>query len=510
MKKTLIWMVGLMLLYGVSPGQTADNTRLEIYQVKVGEGHSTLIVTKSTDATPVIYKSVLIDAGKGSKDATLIAQLINDPNVANGQLDVVMVTHHDQDHWGGLPGTGGLLRKRCLTGGSLKAANPNRLKLYMSIRDGNLPTSNRMRENNLNNTFNPNGEDNLVIRHWERDLDIRLLPRSCTSFDISIHTLAINGFRRDGGGRIPLDGNANNVVKNKNSAIATVVWGEFSFLLQGDMYSAGTEGKITRTTTDYRRAEDNRRFPTTWSGGTVQNAITSTRNNSTYSSADFIRLNNSTANQSFAASTAVEFPSQLDNYAHWVANPARWHHELGQTINDYNGTIDEYGYACVALVPHHGALSSSHWFKTSHAIIGSNKNNNNGHPNIKAISSLYNTTGATNFYITYLLDNQVYSGTTINRLTEMRELLNYNYAAQAGEPQGGGYLPDAKVFYLDGGTSADAADNLRGPVGTVGPANLSYFKIIVRDGREFRIETDLRNSSSPEGPLRDWGLCEGR
>ena len=483
------------------------NTVLEIYQIKISEGHATLIVTKhKTNGT--IYKSVLIDAGKSGPDARLIEELILKPEVANGRLDVVMLTHHDDDHWGGLPGANGLLSKRCNAGGSLLSRNQYRdgttrpLLLYYSLRDGNIPSGD-MTPTELRRRH-PN---NLRIRHWFRDLDIYLAPRG-HGVDIKIQTIAVNGFKRDDPDtRLRL--NSGNVRKNKNSAVSTIVWGDFSFLIQGDLYATKSTGKITRTTADYRRSEESKRFPVTWNAPIVpiggQNAITPARRNLPYSNEYFVR-ESTASGRAFAASTSFEFPTLLGKYEHWVANPEKWHHDLGTTINQYNGNIDKYGYACVALVPHHGALSSNHWFNTRHAVIGSNKNSSNGHPNVKAISSLFNTSGATNFYITYLLDNQRPNSSwpVINRLTEMRDLLNQAYAPGANEPSGNRYLPGVNVYYLDDGNAPGANPANLHSVGTVGPERLSYFKFIVDNTGRFKVETEVRRGTNP---LKNWTSC---
>lgn len=512
MKKTFIWMISFILFYGISEAQTPEDTYLEIYQVKVTEGHATLVVTKSISNPTLIYKSVLIDAGEGVEDAELIEELILDPEVANGRLDVVMVTHHDKDHWGGLQGSNGLLNSRCNTGGSLvehnrdSRDNPRPLFLYYSLRDDNAPTSTLMEIGELQRVH-PNY---LRIRHWDRGLDIDLIPR-CGEMDIKINTLAINGFRRGTtDNRLPNLGRPGSpTFKNKNSAVATIVWGEFSFLIQGDLMSAKSSSKIIRTSQEYRREEAANRFPTEWDASEVQSARPATPQEirAGYSTDYFVRKLNNTKVE--GAAMGPNFPSTSNlAYPHWVAHPDRWHHLLGNTINNFNGSVDKYGHSCVALVPHHGALTSNHWFNTSHAVIGSNKNSKNGHPNVKAISSLFNTSQATNFYITYLLDNQrpVSNQPVINRLTEMRELLNYNYLPLAYEPQGGGYLPEAKVFYLDGGAESDDSDNLVGPVGTVGHEELSYFKFTVRHDGQFKVETEAKTETDA---LRDWAPCEG-
>lgn len=509
MKKKLIWMIGFMLLYGAVLAQTPENTLLEIYQIKVREGHATLVVTKSIDNPSLIFKSVLIDAGENAEDAKLINDLIIQE--ANGRLDIVMVTHHDKDHWGGLQGPDGLLSRRCNLGGSLvesnknSIGNPKPLFLYYSLRDGNAPTSNKMELTQLQ-ADHPNF---LRIRHWDKGLDIDLVPR-CGEVDIQIRTIAINGFRRGtANDRMPNLGPAGKpTFKNKNSAVATIVWGEFSFLIQGDLMSAKSAAKIIRTTQQYRRTPSANRFPSVWSGSAGQNAITASRAEiqSGYSTNYFIRKFNDSRNE--GAATTPNFPSSTNlGFPHWVANPDEWLHKLGTSINQYNGTVNIYGHACVALVPHHGALTSNHWFNTSHAVIGSNENSKNGHPNIKAVSSLFNTSGAKNFYITYLLDNQRpnVNGPIINRLTEMRELLSFNYLPQVYEPQGGGYLPGANVFYLDDGNASGTNPDNLSSVGTVGPEKLSYFKFTVNNTGKFKIETEARMGANS---LRDWKDCE--
>lgn len=511
MKKIYIWMLSFLLASLQLHAQTASDTKLEIYQIKVSEGHATLVVTKNNAGT-IIYKSVLIDAGESKNDAILIEQVINRNDVARGRLDVVMITHHDQDHWGGLPGSSGLLSKRCTSTGSLRSSNPNPLKLYMSLDAINPPESDRMKEAQLIAQYG----NNIEVRNWEQDLDIDLMPVLAPAIPIFIRTIAINGMRRDGTDRLIL--NSGGVRKNKSSAVASVVWGEFSFLIQGDLMADKSNASILRTTTEYRRNEQGKRLPNLWTGSGIQNAKIATRAQmkSGYSAAYFIRGRNEALKESVELGVTSSYFADKPGfkYPHWVGNPAEWHVKLGNTINAYNGTANKYGHACVALVPHHGALTSNHWFHTTHAIIGSNDENNFGHPNVKAIASLYNTSGAKNFYITYLLNKSVAVGAgdkrrrvDVDRLDEMNQLLRGTYSAQSYEPGGSTattYLPGAKVWYLDdvgsvvSGTRSSA---LVGPVGNT-TGSPAYFKVEIDNTGAYQIASDTQL-------LRAKAACDG-
>lgn len=497
--------------------QTAADTKLEIYQIKVSEGHATLIVTKNNAGTE-IYKSVLIDAGESGDDATLIEDLIK--KKAGGKLDVVMVTHHDKDHWGGLPGSNGLLHKRCKSTGSLAASNTGGggtlvpLDLYYSLNSINLPSGQNIRKDDLERDYG----GGIKVFDWQSNLEIGLMSVPViVDIDIKIKTLAINGLRRDN----PADAlnlNSGNVKKNKASAIALITWNDFSFLIQGDMYSTSASGKISRTTTDYRRSERNRRLPPQWTGSSVQNAITATRSGYAFSNSDFVRKSKDISKSNTATSGLV-FPSDLGAAPHWVGNPEQWHHRLGTLIDENNGEVNEYGHACVALAPHHGATTSNHWFNSPHVLIGSNKNNKNGHPNINAALSLFNTSGASNLYFTYLLDvpNPPAIKHAVNRLTEMRQMMDPAlYTPVAGEPGTSGYLPGVNVFFLDGGADDGTSNpaNMYGPRGTTGADKLSYYKFTVRNDSQFKVETERYRESetgeaeTPAGPpLRTWARC---
>lgn len=534
MRKTYIWMLSFLLASLQLHAQSAADTKLEIYQIKVSEGHATLIVTKNNAGT-IIYKSVLIDAGESKDDADLIEQMIKRNDVARGRLDVVMVTHHDKDHWGGLPNTAGnttqgLLAKRCTATGSLAAYNTNSagilvpLKLYYSTSAQNPPTGSRIKPGDLSYLFGAN----LRVANWEKDLDIEMMPNVPT-IDIQIKTLAVNGYRRDGTDRLAntvkgsyknktdLTGSSANLLhlkaeaKNNNSATAIVVWGAFSFLIQGDLEADGSKAQIAQTITAYRRNSEAERLPVRWDAGgapyaKIKKYAASTP--ATYDNNHFIRkpFSKSEAKQPFNVTAYLQ---NKPAPRHWVANPAEWHHRLGTTINAYNESggriVNKYGHACVALVPHHGAFTSNHWFTTRHALIGSNHENANGHPNPQAIASLYNTTGATNFYITYLLN-----ASGINRLNEVNDLLTKPYVRQSWEPSATGrsdYLPGAKVYYLDdggAGPSGTRSPNLSARKGTVGKNALSYFKVTVDHNSQFSIGTELGTSN-----IRTMAACDG-
>ena len=87
----------------------------------------------------------------------------------------------------------------------------------------------------------------------------------------------------------------------------------------------------------------------------------------------------------------------------WVAAPSDWFHRLGKKIDDANG-FGKYAHACIAVVPHHGGLTSNLWFDTDHPFIDSNHTNEHSHLRHESVIALYNSARPKYNYITYLPD----------------------------------------------------------------------------------------------------------
>lgn len=552
MKNTIIWMTGLMLLCTTVMAQTPDNTLLEIYQIKVNEGHATLLVTKKKDDPSVVYSSTLIDAGKGNDDAETIEGVIKAK--AGGKLDAVFVTHHDVDHWGGLTNSSAdndaLLARRCKTSGSLYSEK--KLKLYY-----NHTVTDSTNNNNKTNDNSPYGLDNwnkqkikdeagnkgenIDIFQWNNQTaDYPLVPANNGPSFIWLKTLAVNGYLRDEkdkSKRLLLGSSAPTGTskkkrppsfKNNASAVALITWDDFSFLIQGDLEAAFT-GKYTwqQRTIDVETQgksfeikmtagrgktsminpkwmSDNNKSQLTWNSTTARtNKATADPQELSLTDPNYIiRMGPGAANKKKKRKRKDEIEEMVDQLEvqDWVAAPNDWHHRLGQKIAQENGT-GKYAYACMALVPHHAGLTSNLWFNTDHAIIGSNKSNRHNHPNKNSIIALHNTARPKYLYVTYLLD------------MSRRKALNENVFQAYAE----GHLPTDDSFityYLDGkGKSTMHGDNgiarnksyMKGPVGNL--TGNSYFQFTVRKAdnsnkKEVQVQTDKQ-------ALVGWSECSG-
>ena len=74
---------------------------LEIHHIDVAQGDATLIIARRIGGgLPPIIRSVLIDGGKGPKGPDVHAYITATAGLAN--LDVMVATHYDADHVGGL------------------------------------------------------------------------------------------------------------------------------------------------------------------------------------------------------------------------------------------------------------------------------------------------------------------------------------------------------------------------------------------------------------------------
>lgn len=554
MKKIIISMLCMLSAWAQVVAQAnSANTRLEIYQIKVTEGHATLVVTKSTATPSVIYKSVLIDAGNDNRDANAIETVIN--NVAGGRLDAVFVTHHDKDHWGGLygsNGSNGLLGKRCRPSGSLY--DENTLKLYL-----NHAVSSNLNDND-NHPAGPQwdmaniksyagGAENINIKNWTNGLrDIPLVPASTgnPSF-IWLKTLAVNGYLEGENTtvqRLMLGKKATGFFKNNASAVALITWDDFSFLVQGDLEAAfagqhykhndrnvavNTQGKpfeIKKSTEKGKMvrprgmtstglwAATNAKTNHYYGRGKTSNQLDDINGNYV------IRMNqlnkgdvitSSSTSPSSPAAKRIKTTITGLSEANWVAAPSDWYHKLGQKINSANGR-GAYAHACVALVPHHGAETSNLWFDTDHAIIGSNRSNKHRHPKKDALIALYNSAKPKYTYITYLLDNKKGNRNGGSMNTDVYKTFDK------------GHFPTDNTFniyYLDGKGSSlvsmrrDATPYFKGPVGTedvrANNHKVSYFKFTVRptttgSKKEIMVETD-HPMYSGANRLLGWAEC---
>lgn len=415
-----------------------EDLNLEIYQIKVSEGHATLVVVKNIDTDEVV-SSTLIDAGKTIADGELIAKTIIDN--AGSKLDNVFITHYDRDHYGGLSPNDGLLDQRCKVGNSgefnIVPANPivNKLQLY-GVKDdtqNRVPSSLNTRINTYINT------NTLTFNSWEVDTELSL---SGAGNEIKLITLAVNGTLRNGLQREKLS-------KNNRSGAALIVWGDFTFLVQGDIQGAGKDDQIGRTNAFYwpNQANPTKRIPINWetsttSGQLAQNLVINTSAPASGSNSGILRLNVNEMDKAGLPAqnpiAVIDIENETDAqkalkglsmfyHKYYIAYPNEWLHQLGGLIDDYNDA-GNYAHACVALIPHHGAMSSNAWFDTKYGIISNNARGNHGHPLPQAVEAAYHTAGISDFYFTYLEDGKTYHGKVLDRLTEITNWKN-NYVS---------------------------------------------------------------------------------
>ena len=539
-------MLGLMVLCTTVMAQTPDNTLLEIYQIKVKEGHATLLVTKKKDDPSVVYSSTLIDAGKSSTDAEIIAGVIQAK--AGGKLDAVFVTHHDEDHWGSLTKSSAnskaLLARRCKTGGSLYSEK--KLKLYYNHAVANETNDNspfgltNWNRNKIKTVSGNRNGDNIEILQWNNQTaDYPLVPSSDGSSFIWLKTLAVNGYLKGDtdptkrllmGSSIPTGRPGKKkrppAFKNNASAVALITWDDFSFLIQGDLEAAFAGKRYQEQGKDVAVETDGVPFEVKMTAGRGINSMINPQwvANKNKSS---LAWNNTNARTNKALATAPELNVNNNSYVirmnellgpvgetnddgevikkrmvdllagqNWVAAPNDWHHRLGQMIAQENGT-GKYAYACMALVPHHAGLTSNIWFNTDHALIGSNRTNLHGHPHKNAIIALQNTATPKYLYVTYLFNNKN------GRLNQnVFEAYRHNHL-----PTDGSFI----TYFLDGkgdsngkGITKDE-EYMKGPVGNL--TGNSYFQFTVRKAynsnkKEVRVETDKQ-------ALVGWSECSG-
>lgn len=414
--------------------QTEDEVDLRIYQVKISKGHATLVVVKDIRAgNNTVYSSTLIDAGNTVADGQAIAAVIR--TAAGGRLDRVYITHSDGDHYKGLLNEGaqrGILNLRCLNNSigdplSMVNGNPNPLQLYQClVPNQTFLWGAAMLPNTTDGTLATYGGDNLLqVRDWQTgDLDIG--PASLPN-TIMFRTLAINRSIIGRDERIAtsniLDSGPS---KNDRSAVVLVTWDNFSFLIQGDMEAqpgdagearyAAAQSKIARTTehflpdatdpNDYRRISDIWEdiesldpLPVPELEDTRPGEEGVVRHSHALSSIARGRLQRGNNN---LMDIRRSIQTRLHAYPNMIAWPDLSRHILGGVFNNHLEEPNGYAHVCIALVPHHGALTANLWFDTVHGIIGSNSTNEFGHPNADAIEAMYNTSGIRQFYFTYL------------------------------------------------------------------------------------------------------------
>lgn len=472
MKKIMIWAFSLMLVCHSAFSRQESNLKLEIYQIKVEIGHATLVVVKSTGTPATIHSSTLIDAGNYYKDGQTILKVINEH--AQGRLDQVFITHFDQDHWGGLIGQEangrltsdplkrGLLYKRCETNNTFYKKNNKPVKVFLSNAANNIKPANLSSELVKYNTAGT-----LKAIAWKADTDLYLGPPCDDFFDaIMFRSLAIDGKLRNSTSTLTLGTDSH--FRNNSSGVGMVVWRDFSFLIQGDMQAAETN-EIKRTTFAYR----NIGTPDVWQNDPIkQNAISQPARTAVPSSIDKKFIYRS-ALSTFEKSEG-DVATNYGYFPYFAANPNVWHHELGKTINTYNGDNAGYAQTCIALVPHHGALTSNLWFRTKHAIIGSNQGNKHDHPKLQTVLALRHTSGVRNFYFTYLTDKSLNKG-------KSTELSKIKTKIDRGTDKFG------SVHVLDG----------EGPMGSGN--NGDFFKITVDHNSHFEVHNEAGTSLTSNG-----------
>lgn len=414
-------------------GQTLD-----IYQIKVSIGHATLVVYK--DASAVVRKSVLIDAGDNQNDAILIREVIK--NVADNKLDRVYITHGDKDHWGGMPGANGLLKNLEMitpTEGSKVTLMYNGMKStgHRNWRDTPPTFKNALNQIIDNNVFSHENWDLKDWSHNEADYD---LGGSAT-----IKTLAIDcKLNTWVSGADNMSGCDNNKAEGKNnrSGVLLISWGDFSYLIQGDLQASSSDTpnpheRIAATISAYNpllRSET--RLPSKWNDGLSQWTITISEqeyNDNVLEGSglpytegivrkpvkSIVNTGKSAYNpttgsrkrkrEASATTTAADFKTSMTtvnqfNNNTFIAWPDKGRHELAELINTHNGSLG-YGEVTVGLVPHHGGLTSNLWFSTKHAIYGTPVTpNRHPHPEFHTVQATYNTVGARYMYFTYLND----------------------------------------------------------------------------------------------------------
>ncbi|WP_162819961.1 hypothetical protein [Kordia sp. SMS9] len=405
-----------------------SDLNLEIYQIKVSEGHATLVVVKNI-LTNTVISSTLIDAGKLKADGQLIAKTIIDN--ADSKLDNVFITHYDRDHYGGLWPSEGLFDQRCKVGNSgqfnIVPSNPtgNKLQVY-GVKDDNqnkVPPSLKARIASYESA------NTLTFNSWENNTELSL---SGAGNEIKLVTLAVNGKLRNGLPR------GDKLSKNNRSGAALIVWGDFTFLIQGDIQGAGKKDQIGRTNAFYwpNLANPSKRLPVNWGSGTgqlAQDLAVNVSQPASGSNTGILRLN---VTEMDKAGLPVQNPLALADletetdaekalkglsmfyHKYYIAYPNDWLHQLGGLIDDNNGA-GKYAHACVALIPHHGAMTSNVWFDTKYGIISNNATGNHGHPTPQAVEAAYHTAGVSDFYFTYLDDGNIYHGKQLNRSTEI-------------------------------------------------------------------------------------------
>ena len=515
MKKIFIWFITSLVLCTTAHAQNESDLRLEIYQIRVSIGHATLVVVKHK-TTNEVYSSTLIDTGVSKDDGQLIVDVIQQH--AASRLDRILLTHLDGDHIAGL-GAGvdsrGVLAERCdpVNG---KIRNPNRkLQLiYNLTRAAPGAIDNAAAFDRLLDIAEY--QPYYTKMDWAKNLDFYLGPFDSPAWDaIQLKTLAVDGYMRklndtqlELGKDVTAGKNSN--AKNNVSGVLTIVWGKFSFLIQGDMQaSKEMKFQVARTVSYYR---DQHIVPE-WeirdlgdpNSQLAKNKRATKNQNPPVSKDEFVRKTLRTEDASQKPFSSF----RNDPYANFVASPNKWHHDLGRVIKDYNN-FDEpikraYAHACVALVPHHGAMTSNLWFDSNHAIFGTPYNNHHGHPNMQAIMATLNTGQANNLYFTHLSDHHDH-----NRLTELSELKHYN-----GLQIIAGIDANVSSLSLGVGSAYDQSKSTYTtppPLNTIDdPTNGDFFLVSVEHDGRFEISSGVKDAATKTAiGTRGLAACERR
>lgn len=499
---------------GAVYGQTLD-----IYQIKVSVGHATLVVYKNAQGT--VEKSVLIDVGDDVADAQLIREVIHQH--AQNKLDRVYITHGDKDHWGGLGTKGkyefGLIQKLKespfpTTIGTSSGSDPIGLKYTGALKrdDGvniiypvsltgglgnrNMNGSPQGLRQNLNNA---NASPAWEVLDWAyNDANYLLAGAGGPSLITLAADCKLNNWTAGDNNKV-MNGcdAARELGKNNRSGVLLVKWGDFTFLIQGDLQasSQGAAHRIAASVSAYNPntpSGANTRFPQYWNSlnASQQNAATiskrtyddlvtaGTITNGTPSTSGIVRgkikkvvttgksgyvpdragmkRKREDSENAPVVTAFITHATTVDhlNTGTFLAWPDRGRWELGRLINSYNGGRGD-GKVSVGLVPHHGALTANLWFRTRHAIFGTpaHVSASHPHPEFYCVRAVHNTVGATNMYFTYLTDDQP-SDTqkTYSRLNYLSEMNFTPSVASAILNSTGDYF---RVSVTNGGSRFD-------------------------------------------------------
>ena len=445
--RILILLCFLCILGSTQDALYAQTYQLDIYQIKVSVGHATLVVVSNVSTSPrTVISSNLIDTGLGDGDATIIKGVID--NVADSKLDNIFLSHGDEDHVGGTKklseyfASGSLNCRNCGNGSnSAKSATTTLHSGY--VHSNSKPSifyqDNRYFGNHLsrgtNSTFSTwwssvfttpsqNNSMNRVVWLANEQLDL-ITGSSNPSFSnpvLKTHSMSCyvpgdsNGNPSlDGCGSAAANASLSAVHKNNRSSVLTIEWGDFKFLIQGDLEgSTNGNGKAEIGLTVAGISEWNKKADLYETFVAPSTGLSSARSiyPSNVSSPD--RLVKIQGNQ--VNNTAANYFSQGVERAKWTGerssrgaiDAAIIHatHRSPVAIPDrgrYNLFNTAIGEVCVALIPHHGALTSNLWYTAGINVYGTPKNAGKAagfyHPRIaNIIAAKTQTGGKANFY----------------------------------------------------------------------------------------------------------------